>query len=257
MSRWFGLAALGAAASLAVSAGAAAETGLEGFAGFDVGYVDLDLGGRGGDAAAYGASGSWSVPLGERFGLQVDAGYQKFDGGVTDDDVVTGAAHIFVRDSESHAVGAFVADEETDGQAAWGGGVEVALYRGGLTYDAEFAVLKDEETDVEAAGGATGVTYFPRENLSVEAGVSVVELDTGAADVTAFGVSFGAEWQARHTPVSVYLEAGYERADDLDREAATVTVGVQLHSGGSQVYGRDRRGPSMNGARRLLRFLRL
>jgi len=250
-------AVLGAVAAIGMSVSAAADTEMSGFAGASVGYVNIDTGFDDGDGTAYGVEGAWAMPLMDRFGLQVDGAYQRLDGDGGDADVVTGAAHIFVRDSESYAVGGFVSVANVDDSTLLGIGAEGALYRGGLTYDAQIAYLQNDDSDADIMGASVGVTYFPLQDLSIGANVSVINIDTGGGDATGYGVGANVEWQLRDGPVSVYAEAGYTSIDDANVDVTSVMVGVRWTGGMDSLFDRDRFGASMFGVRRIIRGLPL
>lgn len=145
------------------------------------GKVDITGGSLDGEDAFVG-SGSLSAPLGEFFGLQLDAAKGEIDS----DDVQGGAVHLFMRDPQLYLLGATALYAELDDVEMQRYGAEAEAYMGLFT----LAVAGGQQTgDVDDSIYASlDLRYYPLDNLMVEVGGSIADTDDGKAHI-------GAEYQ--------------------------------------------------------------
>jgi hypothetical protein len=171
--------------------------------------------------AAFGAKAT--VPLGERFGAQLDAG-------VGSDDYYGVGGHLFWRNPDAGLVGVFGSWETYDGTDMARGGVEAEAYIDRITL-AGRAGYQDGEVD-ETLFGRMDIIFYATPNFSLSAGGEFGDDSTlGRARV---------EWQpafASMPGLSVYADG--EFGDDYAR----VMAGVNFHFGtaGASLMDRDRR----------------
>lgn len=154
------------------------------------------FGGAVGGNALYGAVGSVSMPLGSRFGLQIDGVATDFDGRFEPDIAGGGvAAHLFWRDPSVGLLGAYGHYLHTDafaGVDVIAGAAEGALYLRRFTIEG-IAGVQGGEIDLAAQGtfdiatrffGAAHLSYYPTDNLKLYVGHSYM-LGTNAAKIGA------------------------------------------------------------------------
>ncbi|HSK40858.1 MAG TPA: hypothetical protein VK943_13915, partial [Arenibaculum sp.] len=171
--------------------------------------------------AAFGAKAT--VPLGERFGAQLDAG-------VGSDDYYGVGGHLFWRNPDAGLVGVFGSWETYDGTDMARGGVEAEAYIDRITL-AGRAGYQDGEVD-ETLFGRMDIIFYATPNFSLSAGGEFGDDSTlGRARV---------EWQpafASMPGLSVYADG--EFGDDYAR----VMAGLNFHFGtaGASLIDRDRR----------------
>ena len=156
------------------------------------------FGGAAGDQALFGGEGSITMPLGFRYGLQLDG----LVGGLESEsqgDVTSGgsAGHLFWRDPSIGLLGAYghyVGADSFGGVSLFAGGVEGALYLGRFTVE---GVVGADGGNVDlGTSGSFGIdarffdvaslSYYPVDNLRLSLGQGRV-LGLNAA-------LFGAEW---------------------------------------------------------------
>lgn len=146
-------------------AGTAAADGSNGGRAPAVSETNLKIVGQGGvvdDDSAWVAGGLLTLPLGERFGLQVEGGAA----GIDDDTIWGGAAHLFTRDPDRYLLGLF---------AAYG---------------------KEDEFDLDATRiGAEAELYLNQISILAQAGYQFSDGFNGNGGDTAFG-SIDLRWYA-------------------------------------------------------------
>jgi hypothetical protein len=149
------------------------------------------------EQALYGGAGSVTLPLGQRFGLQLDGLVTGFDSEGQGDVTIAGtAAHLFWRDPAQGLLGAYghyIHADAFDGVDIFAGGVEGALYWGQFTLEGVAGV---EGGEVDTSFGnfdidtrffdVAQVAWYPVDDLKLSAG-HIYSLDQHAA-------LFGAEW---------------------------------------------------------------
>ena len=179
------------------------------------GFADVDF--FGDDELFYGAA-SFSLPLGDMFGLQADFAIKDAFG----ETLVGGAGHLFMRDPNSHLLG--VIGGYTDlgnANAAWGGGeaefyldnISLELAAGYMHVNPDFGSSNDE------LFAFADVAFYPVDNLRLALGASSVA-DFETAHVTA-------EYLLYAAPLSLKAEL---RAGEDDFVSGT--VGVSFYFGG-------------------------
>jgi hypothetical protein len=171
--------------------------------------------------AALGAKAT--MPLGERFGAQLDAA-------VGSDEYYGIGGHLFWRNPDAGLVGVFGSWETYDGTDMARGGVEAEAYLDRITI-AGRAGYQDGEVD-ETLFGRMDIIFYATPNFSLSAGGEFGDDSTlGRARV---------EWQpafASMPGLSVYADG--EFGDDYAR----VMAGLNFHFGtdGASLIDRDRR----------------
>ncbi len=130
----------------------------------------------------YGGAGSVTVPLGYRYGLQVDGLIAGFDSDRQGDVTVAGtAAHLFWRDPARGLVGAYghyVHANAFSGVDVYAGAAEAALYHGRFTLEG-VAGVQGGQADLGALGSfnidtrffdVAQFSYYPTDNLRLSVG---------------------------------------------------------------------------------------
>ena len=151
------------------------------------GVADYDTGPDGG---LFGVDGSISLPLGHRFGLQVDGLLSSLDG----DFIGGAAAHLFWRDPSTGLLGFYTdwVTRDFSGVDSWRVGVEAAYYSGPFTLE---GVVGYEDADVppfvliddEDVFAYADLAYYATPDLRLSVGYRRLnDLDMAA---------LGAEWQ--------------------------------------------------------------
>jgi hypothetical protein len=195
-----------------------AVSGPNGKIGIEGGAWDVD--GFGSEHSFEGA-GSFSLPLGCMFGLQVDAGAGSFG----DVDAFGAGAHLFVRDPNAYLLGVHGVYENWDvnglgNQDVWRLGAEAELYAGNFSLEA-FAGFQD--TDFTGSGffGKVTAAAYITEDWRVAAGVRVME-------DFAYG-ALSTEWQLPDMPLSLTAEGRYG-----DDDYKAISIGAKFYFGGPQ-----------------------
>jgi hypothetical protein len=201
--------AAGLRAAIGVAASVAALIGLSlpGAAKADgpaVSAPNAKISGAGGavdDTGAGIAAGSLTLPVGERYGFQVDAA-----GGVVDGDGFGGVgAHLFWRDPDQALLGAIVSYSEWDHSDVTRLGVEGELYLGQFSVLArggyQFGDYEGDDGDDSGGFGAAELRWYVTDNFVIGGGVGqdddktrgifAAEFQPGFAAVP--GLSFFAE----------------------------------------------------------------
>lgn len=123
-----------------------------------------------------------TLPLGNRFGVQLDGAFGEIDA----DEVKGGGIRLFARDPEKYLLGLTAVYAELENVELGRYGVEAEGYFGQFTV----VVAGGQQTgDVDDSGYASlNLRYYPLDNLMVEIGGSVADTDDGKAHI-------GAEYQ--------------------------------------------------------------
>jgi hypothetical protein len=165
--------------------------------------------------------GSFSLPLGCMFGLQVDAGAGSFG----DVDALGAGAHLFVRDPNSYLLGVHGAYENWDingiGNAdVWRIGAEAELYAGNFSLEGWVGL---QDTDFSGSGvfGKLTAAAYITEDWRVAAGVRL-------ADDFAYG-AVSTEWQLPNMPLSLTAEGRYGEDD-----YKAISIGAKFYFGADQ-----------------------
>jgi hypothetical protein len=158
------------------------------------------FGGAAGGQGLYGGEGSISVPLGYRYGLQIDGLLAGFDRD-TDGSVTIGgtAAHLFWRDPSIGMLGAYgdyVRADASSGVDSWAGAAEAELYLGRFTLagavgvdagNGGAATLRGSRLDIDTRFfDVAFLAYYPVDNLMLSVGHSYILGENAAF--------FEAEW---------------------------------------------------------------
>lgn len=171
------------------------------------------------DEKIYGA-GSFSLPLGESFGLQIDGAVKNVFG----ETFVGGAGHLFMRDPSAYLVGGIggVADMGS-ANVAWGGGeaefyldrVSLELAGGYMNVDPDGGSSKDK------AFAFADIAFYPTDNL---------RLAIGASSVAGFEAGrLSAEYLMGDMPLS--LKADIAAGED---DYVSGSVGLSFYFGGNE-----------------------
>lgn len=201
----------------------------------DFSYIHIDTGTPTGDIKGGFAAGSVTVPLSERFGLQIDAGIGRFDRstGSSDIDSIGIAGHLFTRDPALGLLGVYGHFVKTDFGAielnSVKYGIEAELYADKVSFEAFAGVDHIDAGAIERTSASLDFTmaYYATDNLRVEAGV------TRQYDVTMGNVGFEAVIpQFENT--SVYASSTFGDGDH------SVRAGIRIYFGGGNKSLKDR-----------------
>ena len=238
-----------AVAAFALTAGAAhAETALSIYLNGQVDYSSIDSSGPGDDDSTnVDVNGAAALAISQHVGAQVDANYTFVDSDVSDDDFISGTAHLFYR-SPSALVGGFLGAASVADTTAWGGGVEGKLYRGNLTFSGDVTYANDDDLNTDLWAASADVAYFYNDNLSTHFGVGLGTIEPDVGDDSSFwDINVGAAYQLASVPVGFTVNLGYADADDADIQATTLSVGVNYVFTGESLHTRNTTGASQNG----------
>lgn len=193
----------------------------------DFSYLYSDLDGALGDIHGGAVIGSLSAPIGERYGLQIDAGFSRSDGGgvVGDVDQYGIAAHFFTRDPDKGLLGIYAHYQNTDF-----GFIDIDNYRYGV--EAEWYM---HQVSLEGFIGADYVdsgmgddtfvnldftaAYYLNDNVRLEAGVD------HQFETTRGKVGFEAILPMFQNNTSVYANASF------GEDNTTVRAGLRIYFG--------------------------
>ncbi len=149
----------------------------------------LSFGGVGGDVDGFGASASGTVPLGHRFGFQLDGAAATINSDLHDDvPVYAAGAHLFWRDPSKGLIGLYGDITHVDignGFDFFTAAVEGALYLGRFSIDG-IAGVKGGDTLESDFHNQLHFSYYPTDNLSLRLGHSYA--------YGYHGFSLGGEW---------------------------------------------------------------
>lgn len=166
----------------------------------------------------YGA-GSFSVPLGDTFGLQADIA----DVNMFNQNKIGAAAHFFTRNPESYLVGAYggVANYGT-GTAAYIG-PEAELYLGRVSLEATGGFFNISPNGLPAAGKA-----FIIGDLGLYA-TDDLRFTVGASSIADFkSAHVGAEWLLEDTGLPISLKTNAQFGDN---NFYSLTAGLSIYFG--------------------------
>jgi hypothetical protein len=193
-----------------------AVDGLNGKISFGGLYSDIN--GASSDAYFYG-DGSFSVPLGERFGMQVD-GALASNGNTTSGGI---GAHVFWRDPSIGLVGAYgeIVSSSGGSPEVYRFGGEVEAYFDRFSIEA-FAGFQDAKTIEPVFTGDLTLAFYPVDNLRLSAGV-VRNFDETSGVV---GLEYAFQNGATALPVAF---ANAEFGEDT----TTIKAGLRFYFGGN------------------------
>ena len=165
------------------------------------------------------AAGTLTLPLGDAFGLQVDASLAEVNG-------LTGAAalHLFTRDPQSYLIGGTLGVVATPGATVVAAGPEGELYLGRWTLEAWGGVgLAHPSSGPDRVGPFEMVdaAYYPHDNLRLSFGFSLLD---GFAALHA-----GAEYLFSNGPLPFSLTADTRLGAD---GSLLATIGLRGYIGG-------------------------
>ncbi len=238
-----------AAAIAAVAMGAvpaSAETALSAYVNGHVDWASIDSGGADDDFTNYGVNGAVAFSVANNVGAQFDLDVTALDDDLSDDEVVSGTAHLFHRTSAG-LIGGFLGAATIDGDSAWGGGVEGELYRDKWTFGGAVTYATIDDTDVDAWAINGHARYFYSDNLVTQVDAGFGNVDGGTYDADAWNVGVGVGYQLASLPVNFGARVGYTSADDLDVDATTISLSIGYTFTGESLRERDRTGASQGG----------
>lgn len=143
------------------------------------GKFELDLGGLTDPSSViFRAGASFSIPVGDTFGLQGDLAVGRF----ADEWVGGGALHAFARDPQSYLIGVTAGVVAADGAALGALGVEGELYLDRVSLEgwAGWAALEYDDPSLSDDSGFFGIgdlAYYPTDDWRLSIGVASI-LDT-------------------------------------------------------------------------------
>ncbi len=215
-----------------------AVSGINGKLDFSYLYLDVDAPvGVPVDSVDGGlAVGSITFPIKERFGLQIDAGFGRFDAGSTVGDIDSYGigAHLFTRDPEVGLFGFYAHYLKTDfGPLELDStkfGVEAEWYVNNVTLEGFAGVdhIDSDTNDETYANLDFTAAYYVNDNIRVEAGV-LHQFDT-----TLGSVGFEAALPAFENNTSIYANAEFADGETSAR------AGIRIYFGGGNKSLKDR-----------------
>ena len=202
----------------------------------DLGYLSFDSNLAIGDIEGGVAIGSISLPVGERFGLQVDVGLGRFNGNSTvgDIDSFGVGGHFFTRDPDVGLLGVYGDYVELDIGAveveSMQLGVEAEVYLGQVSFEAFAGANTVEVGATERTFASLDFTtaYYVNDDFRIEGGVS------REFNETLGNIGFEAMLPSPDNNFSVYANASF--GDDQE----SVQAGIRLYFGQSTKSLKDR-----------------
>lgn len=184
----------------------------------------LSFGGSGGDLEGFGVSASVSMPLGHRFGFQLDGAFAEVDTRLYEDiSVYAVGAHLFWRDPDKGLLGLYGDTTHIDvpgGISLFTLAVEGALYLERFTIDGVAGIEGGEAVDT-GFQSHIHLNYYPTDNVSLRIGHAY------AFDRNGFAL--GGEWAlgaSNGVTPSLYA-VGIANQDDR----RTVVAGMKFYFG--------------------------
>lgn len=173
------------------------------------------------------ALGSYTLPVGTSFGLQLDGGVGSIDG----DTLGGGGLHFFTRDPDKYLLGVYGSYHTWNSIDIWRTAAELELYAGRFSFT---ALAGYESVDVPSFSGGLAVleqdddhafaniqlAYYPIDNLKLSGGyryVSEVSLGTASA-----------EYLMQHAGAPISLFAKTDVGEDAYNR---VTGGLKIYFG--------------------------
>jgi hypothetical protein len=179
-----------------------------------------DINGQGSDADLRGGA-SVSMPLGDRFGLQVDGSA----GNVFGDTWGGGNVHFFTRDPNSYLAGIVAGGGVSDHASLFYVGPEVELYLGNVSLEAWGGYL-----NLDPKGGSASDKYFVQADLAFYP-TDNLRLVTGYSSVAKFNSGHvGMEYLLADNGLPLSLTAEGQIGDN---GFAAVSAGLTFYFGGS------------------------
>lgn len=190
------------------------------------GKISLE-GGNYDDAEAGLALGSYTVPLGQSFGLQFDGAVGRID----DEWMTGGGVHLFTRDTEQYLLGAYASFHEWDGIKIFRAAAEAELYVNRFSFTA-LGGYENVDTPALSSGlqvvntnddrffGHFDLAYYLTDDFKVYGGYRYL-------DETSLGAA-GAEYLLRGvgSPISIFAKARFG-----DSDHTRITGGLRIYFG--------------------------
>lgn len=173
------------------------------------------------------ALGSYTIPLGHSFGLQVDGAVGRLD----DETLGGGGAHLFTRDPSKYLLGVFASYHEWNDIKIWRTAAEVELYldRFSITglggyenvdvpaFDNGLQVLNSDDAHFF---GHVDLAFYPIDDLKIYGGYRYLsEVSLGAAGAEYLLRDFGA-------PISLFVKGRFG-----DDDHTRITGGLRIYFG--------------------------
>ena len=183
------------------------------------GKVEFDAGALSVPSSFVGrVAGTLTVPLGDQFGIQVDA-----SGGNAGGATASAAFHVFTRDPQSYLIGGTLGFIRTPGASVVAVGPESELYFGQWTLEAWGGIALTRPSsgpDRTGVFGMADLAYYPQPNLRFSGGLSL--LDGFAA------VHVGAEYLFDDTILPLALTGDARWGQD---GSILATIGLRAYIG--------------------------
>ena len=231
---------IGAAAALAVVA-APSVAAANGYVG--VVYNSTDLGGAGDDVESWGVEGAVAFAGSGSIVFEVDAAINTTDDSISGDDE-TGyglVGHLYARNSD-HLFGGFVGIAGSEDTETWIAGLEANKYFAQWTLAGALFYGNNDDFDTDGWGANVEGRVFLTDNFRLNGNVGWVSVDSGGSDDDAMMYGVGGEYQFASFPISV--GAGWSTVDFDSGEVDTWTIGLRYNFGGQTLMDRDRNGAS-------------
>ncbi len=235
-----------AAAVIAVSGTAWAETDTAGYVGGQFVYTDVETD-FGDDSSETGiVEGVASFPIHGNFGGEIESSYAFADGQA--EDVWTIAGHAFNR-TAAGLIGGFVAATTSDDDTAWTVGAEGDLYLTNATVGGQVSYTNIDDADADVWAAYAHYRHYALDDWYVQGDVGVgnISVDApGVDDATFWTVGASTEYRFAGSQFSVNAGVNYLSADDFDYDATSVTVGIRYNfDNDGSLRRRDTHGPSL------------
>lgn len=251
--------ATAAAAALAFASGAQAQTLLSGEVTGTIGYSDIEVGSFDADATHLAIEGRVAGSFGASlWSWQGDASYEYIDSDDLGDEpsILRGQAHVFYNDADRYAIGGHVGvihEGDVLDDTLYGGGIEGDLRNGPWGFGVGVAYYTADEADVDVYGISGDVTYYVNENIAIDGGATIGQIDIdGLDEVDYYELRVRGRYGFREVPVTLGLELSYDEIDDVDADAFQIMATATWNFTTGTVIDRDRRGASREGARDII-----
>lgn len=178
-----------------------------------------------GDGHGYLLQGAVSMPLGQSFGLQIDAGALNADLDRGDVDAQGIGGHLFWRDPSIGLIGGYAHHVSYDGDVdTTRYGMEVEAYRGQFTFEGFVGVdhLDTPLGDDDFFGGEATIAWYATDNFRVSAGLH------HSFDQTAGVIGFEAMQENDRYSPAVFANASFGEDDTV------LSAGLRVYFGQSK-----------------------
>ena len=161
------------------------------------------------------------------------------DGDITGEETKLSGAVALTKAIGKFRVGGFYSGEEFYGTTVNTFGAVAQSYHNRMTFTGQLEYSTVYDIDAWSLKG--DAAYYPTQNLRLNAGLQVQQIDTRWDDSEALYANIGAEYQIATSPYSVFANYTYTENDDTHYEENSIKVGLRYSFGGN-LQARDRSG---------------